>query len=134
MQLQTRYAVAALALLVPDALALLRFSCSQLVVERLDPLVNPGVTGSPHLHQIIGGVRPSPSEPTCVKGVAVIYVGTNSLLTECLQTLDGPVYGRYPVASDMHHVYFRGGFLQLLGSVYIAISRPVTTISLTSFI
>lgn len=60
MQLQTRYyAVAALALLVPDALALLRFSCSQLVVERLDPLVNPGVTGSPHLHQIIGGVRPS---------------------------------------------------------------------------
>lgn len=37
--------------------ALLRFSCSQLVVERLDPLVNPGIVGSPHLHQIIGGVR-----------------------------------------------------------------------------
>ncbi|KAK5625980.1 hypothetical protein RRF57_001696 [Xylaria bambusicola] len=35
--------------------ALLRFSCSQLVTERLDPLVNPGVVGSPHLHQIIGG-------------------------------------------------------------------------------
>ncbi|KAI1186573.1 hypothetical protein F5B17DRAFT_431422 [Nemania serpens] len=75
MQLQTRYAVAALALLVPDALALLRFSCSQLVVERLDPLVNPGVTGSPHLHQIIGGnaFKPSmdpstvdiPSQATC---------------------------------------------------------------------
>ncbi|KAI1177119.1 hypothetical protein F4777DRAFT_577404 [Nemania sp. FL0916] len=45
----------ALAQLCAPASALLRFSCSQLVVERLDPLVNPGVVGSPHLHQIIGG-------------------------------------------------------------------------------
>ncbi|KAI0878151.1 hypothetical protein GGS24DRAFT_509172 [Hypoxylon argillaceum] len=75
MQLQNRYAAAGLVLLVPDVLALLRFSCSQLVVERLDPLVNPGVTGSPHLHQIIGGnaFKPSmdpatvdiPSQATC---------------------------------------------------------------------
>ncbi|EMR67157.1 hypothetical protein UCREL1_5843 [Eutypa lata UCREL1] len=35
--------------------ATLRFSCSQLVVERLDPLVNPGENPSPHLHQIVGG-------------------------------------------------------------------------------
>ncbi|KEZ45896.1 hypothetical protein SAPIO_CDS1272 [Scedosporium apiospermum] len=33
----------------------LRFSCSQLVVDRLDPLVNPGQLPSPHLHQIVGG-------------------------------------------------------------------------------
>jgi len=48
---------AALAALAPTVYvnALLRFSCSQLVVERLDPLVNPGQTQSPHLHQIIGG-------------------------------------------------------------------------------
>lgn len=46
---------AALALLAPSIHALLRFSCSQLVVERLDPLVNPGAAQSPHLHQIIGG-------------------------------------------------------------------------------
>ncbi|KAF2277645.1 uncharacterized protein EI97DRAFT_432504 [Westerdykella ornata] len=46
---------AALALLAPSAHALLRFSCSQLVIERLDPLVNPGALQSPHLHQIIGG-------------------------------------------------------------------------------
>ncbi|KAI0455948.1 hypothetical protein F5B21DRAFT_513745 [Xylaria acuta] len=75
MQLQLRYTATGLALLVPNALALLRFSCSQLVVERLDPLVNPGVTGSPHLHQIIGGnafkasMDPSsldiPSQATC---------------------------------------------------------------------
>ncbi|KAL2195200.1 hypothetical protein P885DRAFT_62441 [Corynascus similis CBS 632.67] len=44
----------ALALAAP-ASALIRFGCSQLVVERLDPLVTPGVNPSPHLHQIIGG-------------------------------------------------------------------------------
>ncbi|KAF2796880.1 hypothetical protein K505DRAFT_372881 [Melanomma pulvis-pyrius CBS 109.77] len=44
-----------LALLAPTIHALLRFSCSQLVIERLDPLVNPGISQSPHLHQIIGG-------------------------------------------------------------------------------
>lgn len=38
--------------------ALLRFGCSQLTVQRLDPLVNPGQAPSPHLHQIIGGVCP----------------------------------------------------------------------------
>lgn len=34
---------------------MLRFACSQLVVERLDPLVSSGVIGSPHTHQIVGG-------------------------------------------------------------------------------
>jgi hypothetical protein len=36
--------------------ALIRFQCSQLVVERLDPLVNPGMLPSTHVHQIVGGV------------------------------------------------------------------------------
>lgn len=35
--------------------AMMRFECSQLVIERLDPLVQPGVTPSTHLHQIVGG-------------------------------------------------------------------------------
>jgi hypothetical protein len=35
--------------------AMMRFQCSQLVIERLDPLVNPGVLQSPHVHQIVGG-------------------------------------------------------------------------------
>ncbi|CAO2653385.1 Nn.00g027960.m01.CDS01 [Neocucurbitaria sp. VM-36] len=34
---------------------MMRFECSQLVVDRLDPLVNPGSVPSPHLHQIVGG-------------------------------------------------------------------------------
>ena len=32
-----------------------RFACSQLVIERLDPLVTPGSSPSPHVHQIVGG-------------------------------------------------------------------------------
>ncbi|KAF2197471.1 hypothetical protein GQ43DRAFT_435115 [Delitschia confertaspora ATCC 74209] len=50
-----QWSVLSLALFASNVQALLRFSCSQLVVERLDPLVNPGTIGSPHLHQIIGG-------------------------------------------------------------------------------
>lgn len=34
---------------------MMRFECSQLVVDRVDPLVNPGSVPSPHLHQIVGG-------------------------------------------------------------------------------
>jgi hypothetical protein len=30
----------------------LRFGCSQLVVERTDPLVTPGLNPSPHMHQV----------------------------------------------------------------------------------
>ncbi|CZR70113.1 uncharacterized protein PAC_20014 [Phialocephala subalpina] len=50
-----RWTTLVLALHACNANALLRFSCSQLVTERLDPLVNPGVPESPHLHQVIGG-------------------------------------------------------------------------------
>lgn len=47
----------AAALLAQNAVAqsMLRFACSQLVVERTDPLVNPGMKYTPHLHQIVGG-------------------------------------------------------------------------------
>ncbi|OTA81848.1 hypothetical protein M434DRAFT_37374 [Hypoxylon sp. CO27-5] len=64
---------AALALAAPVN-ALIRFSCSQLVVDRIDPLVNPGMVPSPHLHQIIGGnslnvtmdpAKDMPGESTC---------------------------------------------------------------------
>ncbi|KAK3314359.1 hypothetical protein B0H66DRAFT_607586 [Apodospora peruviana] len=65
---------ASLTLTASGADALLRFSCSQLVVERLDPLVNPGMAPSPHLHQIVGGnafnismdpKAPPPTVATC---------------------------------------------------------------------
>ncbi|KAI1081977.1 hypothetical protein F5B20DRAFT_569478 [Whalleya microplaca] len=34
---------------------MLRFGCSQVVIERLDPLVNPDLNPSPHVHQVVGG-------------------------------------------------------------------------------
>ncbi|OAA59619.1 hypothetical protein SPI_05817 [Niveomyces insectorum RCEF 264] len=55
--------------------AMMRFSCSQLVTDRIDPLVNPGAVPSPHLHQIVGGnsfnasmdpsVHDPPRDSTC---------------------------------------------------------------------
>ncbi|RYP34714.1 hypothetical protein DL767_004160 [Monosporascus sp. MG133] len=45
----------AAAVLAPEVSALLRFSCSQLVTEPLDPLVDPGKAPSQHVHQIVGG-------------------------------------------------------------------------------
>jgi hypothetical protein len=50
-------AVAAVAALTVarSAEAVLRFSCSSLVIDRIDPLVNPGTMPSPHLHQVVGG-------------------------------------------------------------------------------
>ncbi|KAK7181532.1 hypothetical protein DPSP01_008928 [Paraphaeosphaeria sporulosa] len=62
-----------LALAVPGR-AIVRFHCSQLVRERLDPLVEPGANPSAHVHQIVGGnsfnatMEPGkdmPGESTC---------------------------------------------------------------------
>jgi len=53
---------------------LIRFQCSQLVTQRLDPLVNPGMAPSTHVHQIVGGnsfnttmdpKKDMPGESTC---------------------------------------------------------------------
>ncbi|KAH8899999.1 hypothetical protein GQ53DRAFT_816033 [Thozetella sp. PMI_491] len=50
-------------LAVPGALSqvksqgkgILRFGCSQITIERLDPLVQPGSIPSAHVHQVVGG-------------------------------------------------------------------------------
>ncbi|KAL1799896.1 hypothetical protein ACET3X_000238 [Alternaria dauci] len=34
---------------------MLRFGCAQNVIDRIDPLVNPGQAPSPHMHQVVGG-------------------------------------------------------------------------------
>jgi hypothetical protein len=54
---------------------LMRFGCSQLTIDRIDPLVNPGQLPSQHMHQVIGGnsfnttMRPGdhdpPTDSTC---------------------------------------------------------------------
>ncbi|CCC14883.1 hypothetical protein SMACR_07610 [Sordaria macrospora] len=47
--------LASLAGLAAAAPTMLRFGCSQIVIDRIDPLVNPGQLPSPHLHQVVGG-------------------------------------------------------------------------------
>jgi hypothetical protein len=42
----------------------LRFGCSQITIERLDPLVNPGQVPTPHMHQVVGGNAFNASMPT----------------------------------------------------------------------
>ncbi|KAK3214047.1 hypothetical protein GRF29_28g1834548 [Pseudopithomyces chartarum] len=34
---------------------MLRFGCSEVIIDRIDPLVNPGLAPSPHMHQVVGG-------------------------------------------------------------------------------
>lgn len=43
------------AALVAPSQAALRFGCSTLSIQRLDPLVEPGRIPSAHVHQIVGG-------------------------------------------------------------------------------
>jgi hypothetical protein len=47
--------LAVLSALAGTSEAALRFGCSTLTVQRLDPLVEPGNVPSAHLHQIVGG-------------------------------------------------------------------------------
>ncbi|KAK0630521.1 hypothetical protein B0T17DRAFT_590009 [Bombardia bombarda] len=42
----------------------LRFGCSQITVERLDPLINPGEFPTPHMHQVVGGNAFNASMPS----------------------------------------------------------------------
>jgi len=65
---------------------MLRFSCSQLVVERLDPLVTPGQNPSPHVHQIVGGTTFNTTmDPS-------IDIPAESACTSCTYTEDHSNY------------------------------------------
>ncbi|KAI1772322.1 hypothetical protein F4818DRAFT_427064 [Hypoxylon cercidicola] len=81
MQLNTL--IAALGLFAP-ANALLRFGCSSLTVQRLDPLVEPGMNPSTHLHQIIGGNSFNVSMPPEEHDLAGLSTCTSCQFTEDL--------------------------------------------------
>ncbi|KAI0473934.1 hypothetical protein GGR56DRAFT_649711 [Xylariaceae sp. FL0804] len=48
-------AVAAAAPRLATAQELMRFGCSQLTIDQIDPLVQPGAVPSAHMHQVVGG-------------------------------------------------------------------------------
>jgi len=70
----------ALAALV-DAQTMLRFGCSQLSLDRVDPLVNPDQVPSPHFHQIVGGNLFNASIP-------VTDIGKSASCTTCSYSED----------------------------------------------
>jgi len=80
--MHSHLAIAALGLVAP-ASALLRFGCSQLTVQRLDPLVNPGQAPSGHLHQIIGG-----NAFNVTMDPATLDIPTKATCTSCQFTED----------------------------------------------
>jgi hypothetical protein len=55
--------------------AMMRFQCSQLVYDRIDPLVQPGIAPSTHMHQV--GLVPATSPPPQADTLQI--VGGNSL-------------------------------------------------------
>jgi hypothetical protein len=61
---------------------MLRFACSQLVVERTDPLVNPGMKYTPHLHQIVGGNSFNVSMPPETHDLAALSTCTSCSFAE----------------------------------------------------
>jgi hypothetical protein len=83
---------------------LLRFSCSQLVIERTDPLVNPGMNPSTHVHQIVGGNS--------------FNVTVSSLARTCsppsLTSPDGPRPNGPLCRIDLHNLYLLRRLQQLL--------------------
>jgi len=133
-------ALAATTPIVNAASAVLRFSCSELVVDRLDPIENPGVLGSPHLHQVVGGNAFNatmganlPDLATCTSCVptedfsnywtAVLYFRARNGTFHRVNTLPNPL--GYSAANGGQTVYylsngkvtaFKPGFRMTVGS------------------
>lgn len=113
----------ALALAVRDVHALLRFSCSGLVTERLDPLVNPGVKGSPHLHQVSSS-KVDFNFAFCNKHLDYWW--------QCIQCVHGPK-SRHLHNSNLHNMHLQRRLLKLLDRYSSLLSpsphsRPISQI------
>ncbi|TLD19271.1 hypothetical protein PspLS_09949 [Pyricularia sp. CBS 133598] len=105
---------------------LMRFGCSQLVVDRLDPLVNPGQRPSPHMHQIVGGNSFNASMPPVEYDPAKL-----STCTSCTYSED---FSNYWTAN----VYFRarnGSFKRVpqVGNLGLNIKGGITVYYLRGY-
>jgi len=79
-----KWLVLALALVAPSQ-AGLRFGCSTLSIQRLDPLVEPGQVPSAHLHQIVGG---NVFAPTMPDNTSTVAIGDKGTCTTCFFSED----------------------------------------------
>jgi hypothetical protein len=81
-----KWSILALALaLVTPSQAGLRFGCSTLSIQRLDPLVEPGNVPSAHLRQIVGGNVFAPIMPD---NTSAVPIGDKGTCTTCFFSED----------------------------------------------
>ena len=109
----------------------LRFGCSQLVVERVDPLVTPGLNPSPHTHQIVGGssfnvtmdpytIDP-PAQSSCT---SCIYKEDTSNYWTASIYFKSPENGTYRKVPQMANGRLNGTLLEQDGGLTIYYMRP----------
>jgi hypothetical protein len=64
----------------------LRFGCSQITIERLDPLVNPGQFPTPHMHQV-SDLTSGDFELADTERLSAVMRSTQQLLVPTSRTL-----------------------------------------------
>ncbi|KAF2786558.1 hypothetical protein K505DRAFT_259637 [Melanomma pulvis-pyrius CBS 109.77] len=117
----------------------LRFGCSQLVVERIDPLVNPGVNPSPHTHQIVGGnsfnvtmdpytIDP-PAQSTCT---SCIYTEDKSNYWTASVYFQSPENGTFKRVPQMANGRLNGTLLEQEGGLTVYYMRPFSGKNMTT--
>ncbi|KAI0534480.1 hypothetical protein GGR58DRAFT_505238 [Xylaria digitata] len=109
----------------------LRFGCSQLVVERIDPLVSPGANPSPHTHQIVGGnsfnttMDPNtidpPTQSTCT---SCIYTEDTSNYWTASIYFQSPENGTFKRVPQMANGRLNGTLLEQEGGLTVYYMRP----------
>jgi hypothetical protein len=131
---------ALVALLAQDAYAqqssvgsadFLRFGCSQLVIERTDPLVTPGLLPSPHMHQIVGGssfnVTMDPQyidPPKQSKCTSCIYTEDNSNYWTASIYFKSPENGTYKRVPQMANGRLNRTLLEQDGGLTVYYMKP----------
>ncbi|TRX90598.1 hypothetical protein FHL15_008571 [Xylaria flabelliformis] len=104
---------------------MMRFGCSQLTIERLDPLVNPGVVMSPHVHQVVGGnsfnasMNPSSYDPVAESTC------TSCTFSEDFSNYWGGITVYYipPYDGKTQVTAFKEGFRMLVGDAALETSE-----------
>ncbi|KAF1975690.1 hypothetical protein BU23DRAFT_597468 [Bimuria novae-zelandiae CBS 107.79] len=103
--------IAALGLLAPTSNALLRFGCAKSSIQRLDPLVNPGQSPSPHLHQIIGGDSFNISMDPATHDLVKQSTCTSCQFTEDLPNTKNGTFKRVPQRAQQGIESTQGGMM-----------------------
>jgi len=109
----------------------IRFACSQLVIDRVDPLVNPGAVPSPHMHQIVGGASFNAS-----MNPADVNPPTESRCTTCKLSQDfsnywtasiyfqSPENGTFTRVPQMGNGRLNGTLMEQTGGITVYYMQP----------